>query len=456
MIFIDKFRDKLCNRWSWLRLFAIGMTLVVLGHVLVQTVRDLETYPGIDLRVKVVSSRLLARGMNPYYDFRHVSQPAHLQLPSDDTYSPVLLLMYEPLSESNWRMQRAVYFLVDWSAILLCSLVLSRVFPKGASRTALWIAFVLLFIAAFGFRLHLERGQYYVELALLTALASASLLRRQNQWFHAWPLALLVLLRPTYAICLVVLLFLRRVRYAVYAAGIGLLLFAATLPLVGVGDWGKYLAAVHADERATLDAVYGMTPESAAALDGQTMDGIDFSRSLAGPAAFVDCTLVGLARGSVSPVLTRLVHRIAPTENRFERLNTGCLLSMLIFNLTVLYGFWRSRAQGPVPIAFAFLAPLNLELFAPQHFGYCDVLLLAPLLLMLASVLSRGSRGGWFFYGALLAVGFLMPWAALRWDWHVQLFSFLQYVGLLAILNGVCLAELRRRGEKAQTCVVPL
>jgi len=441
MISLRKYRVRLRDPQLWIRAFIIGLTLVLIGHVVIQTVGDLETYPGIDLRAKVVGARLLIRGMNPYYDFRHALYPDHLRMLNADTYSPALLLFYVPLCELGWKVQRVTYFLADWVAILLCYGLLARVFPKKTSGTALWAAFVLLFIAGFGFRFHLERGQYYVELALLTAAASVCLLRKSGAWFHAFPLALLVLLRPTYAICIVCVFVLRRVRHAAYAACLCVLLFAATLPLVGFGDWRSYVASIRANEHETLDAAYGPAPEPAPVAPSEVVEGIDFSKSLTGPGYLADRTLIGLARSSVSPRLARLVHGIAPSERGFDRLNMVCLPLMFCFDLAVMIGLSRGPAAGLIPIAFIFLAPLNLELFAPQRFGYCDVTILAPLLLVLAAVLERRGRAGWALYGMILTAGFALPWLAFHFNMHVTLVSFLQYVGILAILNVVCIME---------------
>jgi hypothetical protein len=443
------------RNWQlWLRIFVIALTLVVIAHVLIQSVRDLETYPGIDLRAKVVGARLLIRGMNPYYDFRHALYPEHLRMLNADTYSPALLLFYTPLCELSWNVQRVVYFLADWAAMLLCYVVIARIFPKKASRTALWAAFVLLFIAGFGFRFHLERGQYYIELALLTAAASVYLFRKSDRWFHAFPLALLVLLRPTYAICIVCAFVLRRIRYAALAACLCVLLFAATLPVVGLADWKDYFASIRANERETLDLTYAVPPTPAPVALSRVVEGIDFSKSMTGPGYLADRTLIGLARSSVSPGLARLVHGIAPSESKFERLNTVCLLLMFCVDLVVMFGLSRGPVMGLIPIAFIFLAPLNLELFAPQRFGYCDVTILAPLLLILAASLGKRKRSGWALYGMILAAGFALPWLAFHFDMHVPLVSFLQYVGVLAVLNVVCIMEAWRPQRCSMTRAV--
>ncbi len=402
---------------------------------------DLKTYPGIDLRSKVVGARLLIRGMNPYYEFRHESHPDRLRMLNDDTYSPALLLLYAPLCELAWRTQRIIYFCADWIAVFLCYVLLSRVFPKDASATALWASFVFLFVAGFGFRLHLERGQYYVELAFLTSVASACLLRKYNSWFYSFLLAILVLLRPTYAICMIGLLVLRKTRHAACAALLCVLLFAATLPLTGLGNWKSYFAEIGTNQRELLDAAYGLTPQPASATASKVIEGIDFSKSLTYPGYLADRTLIGLARSSVSPVLARLVHRIAPSERDFDWLNSGCLLLVGGFDIGVLYGLRRRCASGLISIAFVFLAPLNLELFAPQRFPYCDVTILAPVLLILAAALQKPKKASWVLYGVILTTGAALPWLSVHFDRHAPLASLFSYAGILAALNIVCIIE---------------
>ena len=438
MTYFSQYGVHLRSRKSWLQGIAIVLTLVVICHVMIVTIHDLENYPGIDLRAKVVGARLLIRGMNPYYDFRHEPHADHLRMLATNTYSPALLLLYAPLCELDWRVQRFIYFLVDWVAILLCYAILARIFPKRASGTALWVGFVLLFIADSGFRFHLERGQYYVELALLTTAASVCLFRKSDSLLHALPLALLVLLRPTYAICFVGIFLLRRFRHAAYAVVLCGLLFAATLPIVGIGGWKNYIASVRANENQNLDDAYARGPKPPVADRSEVLEGVEFSKAMAGPGYLADRTLIGLARSSVSPALEQLVHRVAPSKESLQRLNTVCLLLAFCFNVAVMYGFARGDISSLLPISFVFLAPLNLELFAPQRYGYCDVTILAPLLLILAASLKSGKLRGWLLYAVLLLVGFAIPWLSFHFDKHVPIVSFSKYVLTLAILNLVC------------------
>ncbi len=426
------------GRLAWLRIAVIAFTCLLICGVFVRTARDLATYPGIDLHCKVIPARLLVRGMDPYYDFRSQMHPDHLRTLGAATYSPALLLLYAPLCELHWDAQRIVYFLLDWISIFLCYIVLVRAFPRHIPRTPLWLAFVLLFIANFAFRLHLERGQYYIELALLAALVAPGLLLNRATWLRVLPLALLVLLRPTYGICIIGILCLRRFRYAAQAAALCLLLFAATLPVAGLQDWKAYFATVRADQQELLHAAYASAPPASVPASSQVLEGIDFSRSLTGPGVFADRTLIGVARGSVSPVLARLLDRIAPNAAALNRLNTAGLALALGFDLAVFLAFSRASAPSMLPVAFLFLAPLNLELFAPQRFAYCDLTILVPVLIILAAALAGAPRR-WVLYCVILVVGFAGPAIAFRCNLHVPLVSFLQYVGLLAILNAVCL-----------------
>ena len=435
-------RDNLNTFKLWIRIAAIIFTFVVMARVMTQTIGDLKSYPGIDLRAKVVGARLLIREMNPYYDPRHEIHTDHLRMLSEDTYSPALLLLYAPLCETSWNTQRIIYFYLDWASILLCFFVLSYAFPISASRVALWFAFVLIVIAGLSFRLHLERGQYYIELSLLTCLAAVCLVRRHDSWFCAFPLALLVLFRPTYAICILCLLVFRRFRLAAIASSLCLVLFALTLPFAGIRDWENYFNEIRFNQVETAGAAYAKVSAPPSATQRQIIEGVDFSHSLSYPGYLADRTLTGVAQGSVSRFLTRFLHRIASSASTLERLNSTGLSLACLSDLALMYSFSRRRVGGLVPIAFLFLAPLNLELFAPQRFAYCDVTILVPVLLLTAAVLEKSRRLGWVLFSVLLAVGALLPFLAIHFDEHAPLASFLSYVGILAILNIVCILEL--------------
>jgi hypothetical protein len=124
-----------------------------------------------------------------------------------------------------------------------------------------------------------------------------------------------------------------------------------------------------------------------------------------------------------------------------QRLNTACLLLVFCFNAAVMYFLARGAISSLVSIAFVFLAPLNLELFAPQRYGYGDVTMLAPLLLIVAASVGRRKPGGWVLYIVILGVGCVLPWLAFHFDKHVSLVSFSKYAVTLAILNCVCVKE---------------
>jgi len=200
------------------------------------------------------------------------------------------------------------------------------------------------------------------------------------------------------------------------------------MPIVGIGGSKDYIASVRANENENLDDAYAQGPKPAVADRSEVLEGVDFSKSMAGPGYLADRTLVGLARNSVSPGLARLVHRVAPSKESLQRLNTVCLLLAFCFNVAVTYCFARGDISSLLPISFVFLAPLNLELFAPQRYEYCDVTILAQLLLIVAAGLGRVKIGGRMLYTVILAVGFVLSWLAFHFDKHVPLISFSKYV----------------------------
>jgi hypothetical protein len=414
---------------------------VVIGHVFLLTWHDARTYPGIDLRAKVVGARRLVKGLDPYYDPRLELPPDPLRMISVNTYSPALLVLYVPLRNLSWNEQRLTYFAFDWLAVMLCFALLAGVFPAEASTATLCFCFALLIIGDYSFRIHLERGQYYVGLSLLAALASVFIRRRDDSWIYAAPLALLILLRPTYAISAVGFYIWGRRRYAMRAVVVLCVLILLLLPLTGIKVWKSYFASIQNVQKKALMAFDGMAPRGEAlAANVSTIEGVDFSKRMDLHGYEADRTFIGFANGSVRTKFTDpLVNWLGRRSSRaIATMNLVGLLSMAALSLTIMFGLGKCPQTSLIPIAFAFLMPMNLEFFGPQRFAYADVTVLVPLMLVLAAVLGNKGAGGPVLVGTLLGFGAALPWLALHLNTHVQLASVVKYVSTVAILNIVC------------------
>ena len=164
------------NSRPWLvQPLLLVLSVVACGINVANTIRDVDQYGGTDLRIRVVGARALTRGLNPYTLSQSADtdpllrDPDHVQL-SRCTYPPTLLLFYSPFSELSYPVQRKLWALLEWSAFFASVWLLSSLIHDSAARVWFWIVAAGLFGGSAFWRLHVERGQYYVFVVFLLSL----------------------------------------------------------------------------------------------------------------------------------------------------------------------------------------------------------------------------------------------------------------------------------------------
>lgn len=99
----------------------LGMT----GINLINSVYDLKHYSGTDLRIRIVGTRAMLRGINPYTLDYSPKLPEILQDPDQPAkglsrcpYPPSLLLFYAPLSPLPYPTIRRISMGLEWCALI--------------------------------------------------------------------------------------------------------------------------------------------------------------------------------------------------------------------------------------------------------------------------------------------------------------------------------------------------
>ena len=156
----------------------ILISLLILSlHSFVVSLGDTKQYAGVDLRNKVVGARYLLAGLDPYaiewnppsewfLDPRR-SYPG----PSRTTVTPLVLMAYCPLAWLPYPTQRIIWALIEWFTMILCILVLMRIAPRGMARFIFLVFALLFFVSGYFWRLHVERGQYYIFLTFIIIIS---------------------------------------------------------------------------------------------------------------------------------------------------------------------------------------------------------------------------------------------------------------------------------------------
>jgi hypothetical protein len=221
-------------------------------------------------------------------------------------------------------------------------------------------------------RLHLERGQMYVfNLFALSAAIAWSECGKQDSVPAGIALGVLALLRPNLIVIAPALLILRQWRMSgsmLATVGAGVAVTALMLPM---SSWSNYLAV--GDQYYRSIQSWDSIPDLTRPLHEGPVEGVQFGYSLR-----------NVESSSFALLYLTLQERLDwPTINLAlaSKIAMGGLAALLLAIV------WRRR--GDVQSAFALLIVLALdtEFFLPHRWGYVDVMLLAPMALLLPVLL---------------------------------------------------------------------
>jgi hypothetical protein len=353
------------------------------------SISDLRSYPGADLRPKIVGARLLAAGLNPYKSPTIGLQNDYYRTNNFITYTPALLMLYMPLSRLPFSIERFIYYCFDWLCVAIALYILQCSFCQTRLQKYMcWFVYAVFVICSYAFRVHLERGQYYTLLLLLTCHAAVSIKDKLPSWLSCVPASLLLLLRPTYGLMLIAALICMGARkWALRVTLIATVMFAVTLQFGGVQRWLDFMHTVHEQNVMAIEeiATNSSTSNDTKPLHGtesNVIEHIDFHKmlnthSMNGTFVGVFSLPFGRATGEFSAL------NIAPSPRWINLINSACIVFILAGGLTVAFIARRRIVRKNTLIAYVFLWPLILEIFGPQRYFYTAVLEILPLLILL-------------------------------------------------------------------------
>ena len=156
-------------------------TALVLGLFIVGlTLWDNLNYAGVDLRNRVVGARVMLAGHDPYTFDWEPGMPDQWLDPVYDpkahrlTASPPTLLLYAVGARLPFRVQRHLSFVIEWLALLASLMLLSASLPELRHRVAFLLGATLFIVAANAWHSASEApGQLYVYLLLALSVAMA-------------------------------------------------------------------------------------------------------------------------------------------------------------------------------------------------------------------------------------------------------------------------------------------
>jgi len=423
--------------------------IAALAGAMFQSAVDVRKYAGTDQRARVVGARMMLTGQNPYAT-PQTNQTSEKLLDPDRlfshitrcTYPPTMLYLYAPLSQVPWKLQRPLLATCEWAA-MLASIGLLAWTVKGQQRRLVFIAAgVLLLACSPAFRMHVERGQFYVYILLLLAIASWLLAKQGRSSIAAGvALGIAAAFRPNLAVLLLPLWLvgLRMPAIAMGVTGIVLGLSSLVVPAIGLQGWKDYFALVReldlesmmgrAKYVAQLVSPSGLQPVPASAV----VEGVDFSGYLRGPVVNISANnLVSMfaSEGTPFAMLGKLIKACAILV-----FAVGCLPLLLLM---------RKRAtSATLALGCALVPCIAMEYFLPVRYNYADVIFLAPIALLAGVLFNRKSAVLTGVMLGSLAMFSLTQRATLAW-----MANGVVTLGLLVVVFGIARA---RSGMQAIT-----
>lgn len=396
----------------WLRVFFLS-SLFVLAASLAVSVIDLRQYEGIDFLQRYVGAKFGLLGMEPYHatadwwlngigkafhetHFNGVPRP-----PGVGCNSPCLLLLYLPFTWLDFTTARYVSGALEWLAFLTLLCLMTRLIPGNTDR-AVTLALALFFVAGAPFwRLHVERGQYYVFTCLLIASSLAAHIKSNRPFLSGLLLGLTVAIRPTIAFLALPFALQRRWRMLAGIVCACLLMGGASLAVFGVEGWRQFIWISGKYEKASTDFETDHFADLLRQRDPSPIQDFEHSRKqLLAPLPSVNSTAAGMVRLS-KPLLDSRSIPVTSVLFLAKLVCVGMAVALILAALTT-----RSAPRTRTPWPFAYLAyagivAVNLVEYAiPYRAAYADIYYLLPVMLGIPIVLRE--RSVWL--GVLLLV----------------------------------------------------
>lgn len=379
-----------------LRLTSNACMVLVACVVLItiaSTYLDVRRYAGDDLRNRVVGARVMLAGYDPYTFVWQPDMPEQWLDPVCDskahrlTASPPTLLLYAVIAPYPYSAQRFISFTCEWLALLVSLALLAWNLPNLRLRFAFLLGATLFVIATDVWRMHLERGQFYVfALLALSAAIACSRGGQKDSIGTGIALGILALMRPNLLVIAPGLLLLRQWRsssamLAIVSAGV-----IATLLVMPMSSWQSYLGVGDQYFRKLQDP--HAVPDLRRPFYEGPVEGVQFGNSL----PYIE--------SSSFAQLVRTLHEQIDWPMIDVALTSKLIVAATAFLMLTL--IWRRRGSD-VRYGFALIVVMSLdtEFFLPHRWGYTDVMLLAPLALLLPELLTSRFALGVVLLGLL-------------------------------------------------------
>jgi len=243
------------NILLYVLIFLTGLTIIKSFH-------DVLRFNGVDLRPKITGARGIVQGLDPYNINWNSSmsekildpKEGHPPGPSRSTYSPSLLTFFIPFSFLPYKIIRIIWWMIEWSLMFFSIGILNSKIKLKKNRFYFLSISLFFFCSSYMWRLHLERGQYYILLVFLISIIIYYL----DDWKKyslriGLLIGLLISFRITYIPIILFLLIYKKVKIGLIS-GITLIFIIFFTSIIGNNNiWKSYFNNINEWEEIIVD-----------------------------------------------------------------------------------------------------------------------------------------------------------------------------------------------------------
>ncbi len=256
---LKKYSNHLINA---ILIYSIFIAALCISFDTVNTLK----YGAIDLRNRVVGSRLLLKGEDPYYfkwdndtpEYYVDARDFYKDLPvSRVTVPPTFLLLHIPFAKIDYKTQQILWAIFQWMMLIFIIAIFSKMADSEIRSKIIWIIGLLCIAGSFFWRLYIEKGQLYVFYAFLIVLAYwiSKKSFKYNLFISGFILGLTISLRPPVILMGIPLLIFRKWK-ALIGSILGMIIgISSSFIVADLSIWKSYFSAMKIHEQFHLGII---------------------------------------------------------------------------------------------------------------------------------------------------------------------------------------------------------
>ncbi|MEA2095910.1 MAG: glycosyltransferase family 87 protein [Candidatus Cloacimonadota bacterium] len=239
---------------NFLLIYSILMSAIGISLDTVNTLK----YGAVDLRNRVVGTRVLLDGEDPYFFKWNQDTPEEIVDARDFypnfpmsrlTVPPTVLLLHSPFASIPYKTQQILWAIIQWILLLFSILLLSNTTDSIVKKKILWIIGLLVIASSFFWRLHIDKGQIYILFLFMITLSYWLIKKKDNQILSGFILGLTASFRPPVILMGIPLLIKKRWKF-IFSGLAGMLIsFVSSLFIAPLSIWRSYFNSMEFHEK---------------------------------------------------------------------------------------------------------------------------------------------------------------------------------------------------------------